>query len=125
MHPRWQKKRLEIFERDGWECQRCFSNDSTLAVHHKKYNPNTDPWDYDSSLLVTLCEDCHTVFHKEFQTRYLFDERYLPYRVYKVTPVDLFILESQILHILHHYEDGIHLIFDAIKTAQLGGEKNG
>lgn len=23
MDPRWQKKRLEIFKRDGWKCQNC------------------------------------------------------------------------------------------------------
>ena len=57
--PRWQKKRLEILERDEWNCQICHDNESTLVVHHRKYLPNTDPWDYPDYLLVTLCEDCH------------------------------------------------------------------
>lgn len=57
--PRWQKKRLEIFERDEWKCQICHDSESTLVVHHRDYLPNTDPWDYPDHLLVTLCEDCH------------------------------------------------------------------
>lgn len=57
--PRWQKKRLEIFERDGWNCQICHDSESTLVVHHRDYLPNTDPWDYPDDLLVTLCENCH------------------------------------------------------------------
>jgi len=57
--PRWQKKRLEILERDDWTCQKCFDSESTLVVHHRKYLPATDPWDYPDILLVTLCEDCH------------------------------------------------------------------
>jgi len=57
--PRWQKKRLEILERDEWTCQICYDFESTLVVHHRKYLPNTDPWDYPDHLLVTLCENCH------------------------------------------------------------------
>lgn len=56
--PRWQKKRLEILERDNWCCQVCFSEESTLHVHHKKYN-KSDPWDIDNFYLITLCEECH------------------------------------------------------------------
>ncbi len=59
--PRWQKKRLEILERDEWTCQICQDSTSTLVVHHRKYLPNKDPWDYPDDLLVTLCENCHEV----------------------------------------------------------------
>jgi hypothetical protein len=55
--PRWQKKRLEILERDGWACTCCEEPRKTLHVHHKKYNSN--PWDADDNDLVTLCEGCH------------------------------------------------------------------
>ncbi|KKN50932.1 hypothetical protein LCGC14_0627970 [marine sediment metagenome] len=58
--PRWQRKRLEIFERDGWKCQVCQDNLITLAVHHKVYLPNKEPWEYPDELLGTLCENCHT-----------------------------------------------------------------
>ena len=55
--PRWQKKRLEILERDEWACKRCGNNKKTLHVHHKKYHK--EPWDAKNNDLETLCEDCH------------------------------------------------------------------
>lgn len=58
--PRWQKKRLEIFERDGWKCRRCKSEDKTLTVHHLKYKQGAEPWGYDNIDLLTLCEPCHS-----------------------------------------------------------------
>lgn len=61
--PRWQKLRLEIMERDDWKCRLCFSEGSTLNVHHKRY-AGANPWDADSRDLVTLCEDCHTAMHE-------------------------------------------------------------
>jgi hypothetical protein len=57
--PRWQKKRLEIFERDKWGCQRCYDTESTLHVHHLRYLEGKDPWDYPDEYLITLCEECH------------------------------------------------------------------
>ena len=61
--PRWQKKRLQIFERDKWKCQNCGESDDTLHVHHLSYKKNIDPWDYPSTLLITLCEKCHKKEH--------------------------------------------------------------
>ena len=57
--PRWQKKRLEILNRDKFTCQSCGDNTKTLHVHHQLYQRNFDPWDYDDRMLLTLCEDCH------------------------------------------------------------------
>jgi hypothetical protein len=57
--PRWQKKRLEIFQRDDWQCQLCFSREHTLVVHHRWYESGYEPWDYPDDCLVTLCENCH------------------------------------------------------------------
>lgn len=57
--PRWQKKRLEILDRDGWRCRHCQSDTNTLHVHHTWYERGADPWDYPDSCLVTLCEFCH------------------------------------------------------------------
>jgi len=57
--PRWQKKRLEVFERDEWACQICFDTELTLNVHHKYYLKGCDPWEYPLEALVALCEDCH------------------------------------------------------------------
>jgi hypothetical protein len=57
--PRWQKKRLEILERDGWKCMCCGDKDNTLHVHHIFYIPNTEPWEIHNGFLITLCETCH------------------------------------------------------------------
>ena len=57
--PRWQKKRLEILERDGWKCVACGDHKKTLHVHHGYYERGLDPWDYSSDTLWTLCVDCH------------------------------------------------------------------
>lgn len=57
--PRWQKRRLEIMERDNFRCQGCGDQDKTLHVHHKIYERGKDPWDYEDNILVTYCEDCH------------------------------------------------------------------
>lgn len=57
--PRWQKKRLEIMERDDWKCTMCEDEGRTLHVHHCYYERDKMPWEYPSRSLVTLCEDCH------------------------------------------------------------------
>lgn len=57
--PRWQRKRLEIFQRDKFRCRCCGHEDRTLCVHHRWYLNGADPWDYDNEALLTLCEDCH------------------------------------------------------------------
>ncbi len=59
--PRWQKKRLEILDRDNWACCNCSHTDYPLNVHHITYIPNLEPWDYPNKLLTTLCEKCHTI----------------------------------------------------------------
>lgn len=56
--PRWQKKRLQIFDRDGWKCVICGAADKNLQVHHAVYR-KMDPWDYPDYLYQTLCENCH------------------------------------------------------------------
>ena len=55
--PRWQKKRLEIMNRDSFACQLCGNKTKTLNVHHLAYK--SYPWDVADYLLITLCEDCH------------------------------------------------------------------
>jgi replicative DNA helicase len=55
--PRWQRKRLEIFQRDNWTCQDCGDSETELQVHHKQYKG--DPWNAPDDTLVTLCANCH------------------------------------------------------------------
>lgn len=61
--PRWQRKRLEIMERDGFECRECGGDEATLNVHHSYYVTGRDPWEYPEFSLLTLCRDCHTERH--------------------------------------------------------------
>lgn len=61
--PRWQKKRLRIFERDKWKCVECGASNNTLHVHHLKYFSGANTWDYDDVHLATLCEGCHQSEH--------------------------------------------------------------
>jgi len=58
--PRWQKKRLEIMQRDRFRCRICHSEEETLNVHHIIYAKG-EPWEADDKDLVTLCEECHGV----------------------------------------------------------------
>jgi len=57
--PRWQKRRLEIFNRDEFRCINCGDDEKTLNVDHKIYRKGFDPWEYPDEDLQTLCEDCH------------------------------------------------------------------
>lgn len=58
LDPRWQKKRLQILDRDGWRCRVCSNEKANLQVHHVIY-AKLDPWEYPDHLLQTLCRDCH------------------------------------------------------------------
>lgn len=57
--PRWQKKRLKIFERDEWKCTDCGDSFSQLQIHHLYYKVTLEPWEYPDKALVTLCDLCH------------------------------------------------------------------
>jgi hypothetical protein len=62
---RWQKKRLEIMNRDGWACVSCGAEGEgvTLNVHHAYYESGKAPWEYPDDVLNTLCEKCHERIH--------------------------------------------------------------
>jgi 5-methylcytosine-specific restriction endonuclease McrA len=69
--PMWQKKRLQIFERDKFTCQICLDTETQLQVHHKTYDKKyqTLAWEYPDYVYQTLCADCHkaiTEHLKEF-----------------------------------------------------------
>ena len=57
--PRWQKKRLEIMQRDDFHCTVCGDGENTLNVHHCYYEGGKPPWDYPDASLITICESCH------------------------------------------------------------------
>jgi hypothetical protein len=67
--PRWQRKRLEIMQRDDFTCTRCNTATETLNVHHVRYIKGREPWEYENDLLKTLCESCHKETH-EFKEKF-------------------------------------------------------
>lgn len=63
--PQWQKKRLEIMQRDNFTCQFCGCKDRTLHIHHKVYEKGKKPWEYYDKDLITLCDKCHECITEE------------------------------------------------------------
>ncbi|SRR6266496_2207441 len=63
-HPKWQKRRLEIMQRDSWTCASCHGDDVPLNVHHRRYIRGRKPWEYCDKDLITLCDDCHGKTHE-------------------------------------------------------------
>ena len=63
-HPKWQKKRLEILNRDKFRCW-CGEKEKTLHVHHRYYETGLKIWEYPDEALVTLCIDHHVEWHKD------------------------------------------------------------
>lgn len=57
--PRWQKKRLEVLDRDKFRCTLCGDDKTTLHIHHKKYSG--EPWEASMDHLTSFCADCHSV----------------------------------------------------------------
>lgn len=57
--PRWQKKRLEVFNRDNWTCRSCGDTTTQLEIHHVEYFDGLEPWEYPDHMLKTLCHTCH------------------------------------------------------------------
>lgn len=60
-NPLWQKKRLEILNRDEFTCVICSDNQTELHIHHKEYTTGRKPWEYEDSNFQTLCKHCHEV----------------------------------------------------------------
>ena len=57
-------------KRDKFKCKLCNDDETTLNVHHIKYDG--DPWEIDNLYLVTVCEHCHKeieLLKKEYDTK--------------------------------------------------------
>lgn len=74
--PRWQKKRLEILNRDGFACLACDDEKSTLHVHHCYYVSKREPWDYPNESLLTFCAKCHKDVDEDVDSRASFITRH-------------------------------------------------
>ena len=92
-HPQWQRRRLEIMQRDHFTCRRCGDDQNTLNVHHRRYRVDRRIWEYDDDDLVTLCRRCHEAVHTPSAP----------------TPLAAHLPESR--HGYRHFVDGLWLCF--------------
>jgi hypothetical protein len=60
-HPLWQKKRLQILERDNFTCKVCLDTETQLHIHHKEYKKYKKAWEYPDDNFISLCKDCHKI----------------------------------------------------------------
>jgi hypothetical protein len=67
LHPNWQKKRLEILERDNFTCTQCGATEETLNVHHSHYVRGRKIWEYENCTLITFCDECHKAKHSDIK----------------------------------------------------------
>lgn len=109
--PRWQKKRLEILERDGWQCRACGNSKLTLHVHHCFYVKNQSPWEHDECYLKTFCESCHDRYHKAKEALNQ-----------KIALLDPGQIEDLDLVLQFHGIYAIHHLCESIKSAYQCGE---
>lgn len=63
--PRWQRRRLDILNRDNFTCKVCESTDNQLHVHHAYYVSGREPWEYPDWSLQTICAGCHKGKHDD------------------------------------------------------------
>jgi hypothetical protein len=82
-NPLWQKKRLEVFDRDNYTCTVCEDKDTELHVHHKEYSFGKEPWEYDIENFTTLCKHCHEFI--TFYTKAEPNDTIVKYNKYKPT----------------------------------------
>ena len=101
--PRWQKRRLEVFQRDKFTCQMCWADEESgrnLQIHHAYYSREFEnPWEYPSETLYTMCELCHVQAETIKQQIYE--------RLAYVTP-----------RLQHHVYYGIGQIIDEFKAGE-------
>lgn len=57
--PLWQRRRLEILNRDDFTCCKCGDKETELHVHHLKYTG--EPHEAPNEDLETLCKHCHSI----------------------------------------------------------------
>jgi len=60
--PLWQRRRLEVLQRDNFTCTLCTDNRTQLAVHHLSYAGK--PWEVNIDDLKTVCVHCHAIIHE-------------------------------------------------------------
>ncbi len=62
--------REQVYERDAYQCKRCLDSKWwNLAPHHILNFSSHIELRYDINNWITLCNDCHNAFHKEYTCR--------------------------------------------------------
>jgi hypothetical protein len=56
--PRWQQKRLLVFQREDFRCDNCGDGDKTLHVNYLGFEWGKDLWDYELEDQRCLCKNC-------------------------------------------------------------------
>jgi 5-methylcytosine-specific restriction endonuclease McrA len=64
---KWNKRKIECFERDDWKCKDCGAT-FDLDAHHLTRRSKGGSDDLDN--LLTLCRFCHNRRHVEKQTKW-------------------------------------------------------
>lgn len=75
--PKWQRKRLEIMQRDNWKCKSCNDDLKELHVHHLRYTVD-NPWEEIDENLITLCDSCHKAIHYLMDNKEIGMETFIP-----------------------------------------------
>lgn len=70
--PRWQRKRLEQMQIANFCCERCGDSETELHVHHRRYIPGREPWEYADHDFEVLCRNCH---HREHEAEEVIAEK--------------------------------------------------
>ena len=117
--PRWQKKRLEILERDKWMCKNCRSTDKTLHVHHRLYEKGVEPWETKNKYLVTLCDECHKITTKYYES--FLDEHIKLIRLY-FNVNQLSVLTTSIERMLNDYMPAVTMLTDILSELSINLE---
>jgi len=72
--------RLDVFERDGFTCQKCGDNGGgTLNAHHILSFANHKEARLKVSNGITLCKQCHTKFHSTYTKTNFTEDDYLEF----------------------------------------------
>lgn len=120
--PQWQRKRLEIMNRDNFTCKYCGDDQNELQIHHLKYTGL--PWEAKDVDLITCCHHCHefitefkdnnlkTIFRDSTYKVYHVSNRFIIFNVPEHNVMSMFHENSRVLESIFKYKNG----YNKIKT---------
>lgn len=60
----YRRWRVAVFEKNNYTCQRCGKTNCYLVAHHIKFWVDFPKFRYKVDNGITLCKECHKIFHK-------------------------------------------------------------